>query len=106
MIFEGRRLEVEVILSMIGVQKVLTVAALSARLRVGRREVEAAWSRRSRFDEEEVDVRIIVKSHEMVCPVIKKCRVAATNLMFQMENIKLGRRDHLWSRLLPYRSSM
>ena len=27
------------------------------------------------------------------------------NLDYLMENIKLGRRDHLWSRLLPYRSS-
>ena len=73
------------ILSIIGVQRVLTVGALSVRLRVGLREVIAACSRRSRLDEEEVDVRIEVEFQEMVCPVVKECRAAA-DLMFPVDS--------------------
>ena len=70
---------------MIGVQRVLTVGALSVRLREGLKDVMAACSRRSRFEEEEVDVRIEVEFQEMVCPVDKEWRAAA-DLIFPVDS--------------------
>ena len=70
----------EVISSIIGG---LTVGALF----VGLREVMAACSKRSRFEEEELDVRIGVEFQEMVCPVVKEYRAAAAaDLIFPVDS--------------------